>query len=110
MIIGCITTLAIGIICIVIGITNMRGNISSLHSYHRHRVAPEDVPAFGKAVGAGTVTVGASVSLLCPFLILAEKLENQLLITAGTVLLIIGVAIGIFISLRAIVKYNKGLF
>ena len=46
-----IGTLIVGVVCIVLGISNMRGNISSLHSYHRHRVTAEDRIPFGKMVG-----------------------------------------------------------
>ena len=53
-----ITTAALGLIIIVIGIVNMCGNISSLHSYHRNRVAPEDVKPMGRIVGLGTLLVG----------------------------------------------------
>ncbi|MBR5501332.1 MAG: hypothetical protein IKV74_07385 [Clostridia bacterium] len=59
--IASITTLLVGIICIILGISNMRGNISSLHSYHRHRVSEEDVLPFGKKVGQGTIILGAGV-------------------------------------------------
>ena len=33
-----LVTAIIGIICIVIGIMNRKGNVSMLHSYHRNRV------------------------------------------------------------------------
>ena len=39
---GNIVTFLVGVICIVLGISNMKGNISSLHSYHRNRVSEED--------------------------------------------------------------------
>ena len=38
----------LGIVCIVIGIFNARGDISTLHSYHRKRVSEEDRIPFGK--------------------------------------------------------------
>ena len=43
-----IITLLVGVICIVLGVSNMRGNISSIHSYHRQRVKEEDKIPFGK--------------------------------------------------------------
>ena len=33
-----IVTAIIGIVCIIIGISHRKGNISLLHSYHRNRV------------------------------------------------------------------------
>ena len=37
-----IVSALVGIVCIVLGVSNMKGNISSLHSYHRNRVSEED--------------------------------------------------------------------
>ena len=48
---GNVVAFLVGVVCIVLGISNMRGNISSLHSYHRHRVSEEDRIPFGKQVG-----------------------------------------------------------
>ena len=35
--------IAIGIVCILLGISHRKGNLSALHSYHRKRVKEEDV-------------------------------------------------------------------
>lgn len=43
-----IIQIIIGLIIIIIGILNMKGNISLLHSYHRKRVKKEDIIPFGK--------------------------------------------------------------
>lgn len=43
----------IGVLISALGIMNMKGNISSLHWYHRQRVSPNDVKPFGKSVGFG---------------------------------------------------------
>ena len=48
-------TIPVGIILCVIGILNMKGNISSLHSYHRNNIKEEDIKPFGKLVCLGTV-------------------------------------------------------
>ena len=56
-----IVAFLVGVIFIVLGISNMRGNISSLHSYHRHRVSEEDRIPFGKQVGLGTMIVGIGI-------------------------------------------------
>ena len=42
-----IMALVIGIILILIGILNTKGNISMLHSYHRHCVSEKDIIPFG---------------------------------------------------------------
>ena len=48
-----IITLLLGIVCIVLGTLNMKGNISTLHWYHRKRVAEENRLPFGRLVGLG---------------------------------------------------------
>ena len=58
---GNIVPFLVGVVCIILGISNMRGNISSLHSYHRHRVSEEDRIPFGKQVGLGIIIVGISI-------------------------------------------------
>ena len=57
---GVIVTFLIGVVCIVLGIANRKGNISSLHSYHRNRVLEEDRIPFGKKVGLGTIIIGCT--------------------------------------------------
>ena len=47
---GFIISALIGVICIILGVSNMKGNINSLHSYHRHRVSEEDRLPFGSLV------------------------------------------------------------
>ena len=41
-----IAAIIIGVICIVIGILNMHGNISMIHSYHRKRISEADIIPF----------------------------------------------------------------
>ena len=68
---GNIVTFLVGVVCIVLGISNMRGNISSLHSYHRSRVSEEDRIPFGKQVGLGTIIVGIGISFAKRFVLLS---------------------------------------
>ena len=55
--------LVLGICISVLGIVNIRGNISTIHSYNRGKVKEEDVPKYGKAVGTGTLIMGISLVL-----------------------------------------------
>ena len=55
--------LILGIFLSVLGILNIKGNISTIHSYNRRKVKEEDIPKYGKAVGTGTVIMGASLIL-----------------------------------------------
>ena len=105
-----IISIAIGVICIVLGIINMKGNISTLHSYHRHRVSEEDRIPFGKAVGLGTIICGISCVIFSAFSAVAFYTETKLFSLIGTVILISGLALGLGISFYAMIKYNKGIF
>ena len=105
-----IVTLLVGIVCIILGISNMRGNISSLHSYHRNRVSEEDRIPFGKQVGLGTIIVGIGIIIFGILSSVALYIENDIFVLVGTAFLILGIIIGLVISFRAMIKYNKGIF
>ena len=107
---GNIVTFLVGVVCIVLGISNMRGNISSLHSYHRHRVSEEDRIPFGKQVGLGTIIVGIGIIVFGVLSSVTLYTENDIFILVGTAFLIIGIILGLVISFRAMIKYNKGIF
>ncbi len=107
---GSIVTLLVGIVCIIFGVSNMRGNISSLHSYHRHRVSEENRIPFGKQVGLGTVIIGVGIILFSILSAVALYTENNIYISVGTVVLIVGIIVGLVLSFKAIIKYNKGIF
>ena len=105
-----ILTIGIGILCIVLGIINMRGNVSSLHYYHRKNVAAEDIPAFGKLVGLGTVIVGAAIVLFGAVSCITLVNDNSIFTIIGTVILFLGLIVGMGISFYAMKKYNGGIF
>ena len=105
-----IASIGIGVLCAILGIINMTGNISSLHSYHRHRVREEDKKAFGKLVGLGTLIAGASLIIFGILSLASERSELPVLLLIGTVELIVGIVVGLGISLFAMFKYNKGIF
>ena len=108
--VGNIVTFLVGVVCIVLGILNMRGNISSLHSYHRHRVSEEDRIPFGKQVGLGTIIIGVGIMIFSVLSSVTLYTENDIFILIGTAILIIGIILGLVISFRAMIKYNKGVF
>ena len=107
---GNIVTFLVGVVCIVLGISNMRGNISSLHSYHRSRVSEEDRIPFGKQVGLGTIIVGIGIIVFSVLSSVTLYTENDIFILVGTAVLIIGFILGLVICFRAMIKYNKGIF
>ena len=100
----------IGMLCIHIGISNRKGDISLLHSYHRKRVTEEDRLPFGKKVGLGMITVGVTMILTGCLFFIARHLQNGVYSTIGNVVLIVGLVLGLGISFYAILKYNKGIF
>ncbi len=105
-----LTTLVLGVLICVIGIINMTGNISSLHSYHRKRVAEEDRKPFGRLVGLGTLIIGASVILYGVLFLVYEKTQIDALVVIGTAELLVGIVAGLVISFWAMIKYNHGIF
>ncbi len=105
-----IITAAVVIACIVIGISNMRGNISSLHSYHTARVSEEDKIPFGKKVGLGTIIIGVGLMAFGGLTFAAGQTGEDAFALIGTAVLIVGLIVGAVISLGAIKKYNKGIF
>lgn len=105
-----IISLIIAITLIVIGVLNTRGNISTLHSYHRKRVSEENRLPFGRLVGLGTIIVGVAVMICGVLYLIASYNNSQTLTIIGTVVLIVGITVGLGISLYAMIKYNKGIF
>jgi hypothetical protein len=94
--------LILGIFISVIGIVNMTGNISTIHSYNRRKVREEDVPKYGRAVGTGTLIIG--VSLIAAFV---TTFWSE---TAMSFIVIPALVIGLGFILYAQFKYNKGIF
>ena len=107
---GNIVVFLVGVVFIVLGISNMRGNISTLHSYHRHRVSEEDRIPFGKQVGLGTIIIGIGIIIFSVLSAVTLYTENNIFILIGTVVLIVGIIVGLIISFKAMIKYNKGIF
>ncbi|MBQ3063805.1 MAG: hypothetical protein IJC99_03270 [Clostridia bacterium] len=100
----------IGALCIIFGICNRMGNISSLHSYHRYRVSVADRLPFGKLVGTGMLIIGGSLLAFGVCMLLFTLYEVLFLPVIGAVLLLLGIGVGLGISFYAMIKYNKGIF
>ena len=107
---GNIVAFLVGVVCIFLGISNMRGNISTLHSYHRHRVSEEDRIPFGKHVGLGTMIVGIGIIIFAVLSTVTLYTENNIFTLVGVVVLIVGIIVGLIMSFMAMIKYNKGIF
>ena len=94
--------LVAGIAFSVLGIVNIKGNISTIHSYNRHKVREEDVPKYGKAVGTGTLIMG--ISFVLGFI--ASFWDEEIM----AFIILVAVIVGLGFILYGQFKYNKGIF
>lgn len=97
-----ITMLVLGILISVLGIVNIKGNISTIHSYNRRKVKEEDIPKYGKAIGTGTLIIGLSFIIGFIVSFWSEVVMAFIILPA--------VIVGIAFILYAQFKYNKGIF
>lgn len=95
--------LILGLILVFLGLTNIRGNITSVHWYNRRKVREADRPKYGKWMGAGTCTIGGDLvlSALLGFLLRSDAVDY---------LLLAGCGIGLILILYAQLRYNRGIF
>ena len=93
--------LILGVFISVVGIVNIKGNISTIHSYNRRRVK-EDITKYGKVVGTGTLIIG--ISLVLGFIVSfwSEEIMGYIILPA--------IIIGLGLILYGQFKYNKGIF
>lgn len=94
--------LVLGIFISVLGIVNIKGNISTIHSYNRRKVKEEDIPKYGKAVGTGTLVIGISLVLAYLITFWNEKATDYIVLPA--------MVIGLAFILYGQIKYNHGIF
>lgn len=100
----------VGVVLIFMGISHRKGNISSLHSYHRKRVSESDRIPFGKEIGLGTIIIGASAVIGGGVMYLAVSLQQEIYTTVAYIIFGLGLVVGLAISFHAMIKYNKGIF
>ena len=94
--------LILGLFISVLGIINIMGNISTIHSYNRRKVKEEDVPKYGKVVGTGTLIIGVSLVLGYIVSFWSEAIMAFIILPA--------VEVGLGFLLYGQFKYNKGIF
>ena len=100
----------LGILLSILGFSNMKGNISSIHRYHRKRITAENRVPFGRMVGAGTIICGISLVVSGCLTCISEKMQLDTLALIGSVVLGVGLVVGLALSFYAMLKYNKGIF
>ena len=97
-----IILLILGVFISVMGIVNIKGNISTIHSYNRRKVKEEDIPKYGKAIGTGTLIMGVSFVLSFIVSFWNEQIMAFIILPA--------VIVGLGFMLYGQFKYNKGIF
>ena len=100
----------LGIFISILGFSNMKGNISSIHWYHRKRITEENRLPFGRMIGLGTIICGISIAIFGCLSLAAYKTQIDLFTIIGAVVVVVGLVIGLALSLYAMIKYNKGVF
>lgn len=95
--------LLLGLILLVIGSANRKGNISTIHWYQRQNVTEEGRRPYGRLMGTGTALIGGCLIVTGILQMIAEREGWNYIILAGTV-------IGLGLMLYAQFKYNRGLF
>ena len=100
----------VGVLLIIMGIGNTKGNISTLHWYHRQRVSEADRVPFGRLVGFGTILIGIAIVVFSVLLFATERSQNPIYVTVGSTILVVSIIVGLGISFYAMIKYNKGIF
>ena len=109
-IVGASISILVGIVCLVIGIFNIKGNISMLHSYHINNITEENKLPFGRCIGVGMIIISLTLIIYGVLFIPAELTKETIYMTVGNIVLVIGLVIGIVICLYAVKKYNKNIF
>ena len=96
-----------GIIILLIGLSNIRGNLSAIHAYHTNNIKPEDKPIFGKIVGIGHIIIGICIIIKGILSFMATYKNIAVFSQIGNAVLISGTVIGLVIIFYALFKYNK---
>lgn len=95
--------LIFGICITILGIFNLKGNISSIHWYNRLKITEENRKKYGKSMGIGTLIIGICMTITAILQMIFSN-ENIWYIT------IVGIVIGLIFMIYGQIKYNKGIF
>lgn len=99
MIFGVIIELAVGTICIVLGMLLWKKQrISILHDYHYKHVKKDDIPAYTRQMGMGLLIIGAGIII--------TGLLNLACSSLWWVPLLAGFVVGLVVLYAAQKKYN----
>lgn len=93
----------LGGIFMALGVFNLRGNIASIHWYHRRKVTKQDQKPYCRLMGAGTVIIGAGTAC---YAVLEPVFQADWVDYLEICCVVAGLAIMCFAQF----KYNKGIF
>lgn len=100
LIIGVAIELAVGILCIILGLLIWkRQKVSILHDYQHKHVRADDLPAYSRMIGIGLIIIGMGICLTGILNLIFQSILS--LIALG-----LGFVCGIIILCRAQKKYN----
>lgn len=94
--------LVLGIFLSVLGIVNIKGNVSTIHSYNRRKVKEEDIPKYGRAVGTGTLIIGVALAFTYFVTLWNAEMVDLIILPA--------MVVGLAFILYGQIKYNHGIF
>ena len=95
--------IALGVLLIVLGAFNIKGNIATVHWYNRRKVTKENQLPYCRLMGSGTLIMGI-------FMIISAVVQALVSIESGSYVLLFGIIAGLTLTLAAQLKYNKGIF
>lgn len=98
-----LTLIALGVMLIILGAFNLKGNIATVHWYNRRKVTKENQLPYCRLVGWGTLVIGAAM-------VISAVVQAMISIEAGAYIIMVGIVTGLTLILTAQFKYNKGLF
>lgn len=103
MIVGFVIELAVGALCIVLGLLVwLKKKLSLLHTYHYKNVKEQDVPAYARLMGIGLITIGVGIAVTGFF--------NLFYLRLWWVPVLVGFVVGLTVIVIAQKKYNGSIF
>ena len=91
--------LIFGICITILGIFNLKGNISSIHWYNRLKITEKNRKKYGKSMGIGSLIIGICMTITAILQMIFYN-ENIWYIT------VIGIIIGLIFMIYGQIKYN----
>ncbi len=98
-----IVLLILGIMISVLGMVNISGNISTIHSYNRKRVRDEDIPRYGRIMGVGSLIIGIALIIAYVMKVMNSSISEDYVLIPALIL-------GVIVMLYGQIRYNKGIF